>query len=365
MRHYRIGPARDRLGVLLTLVERLVDQRLAAKARARAAVPGSPERHTDEALSAAMKILVNSAYGYLGAGGLTRFADIHAANEVTRRGREVLSLICHELRARGVTLLEADTDGVYFAVPPAWDEADERRTVAEVAALLPPRVQLEYDGRYAAMLSHEPKNYALLPFDGPITLRGVAFRSSRAERFGEDFLRRALTCLLHGDVPGVQAAYLATIAALRRRAIPTVDVTSQVRLTRSPPEYRATRAQRREAPYEAVLATGRLDWETGERVRIYRAVRGRAALHATPAGDDDDDRGGGADPRDYDVDYYLRLLRDTFAARLARALDPEVFATVFADPEQLSLFAAPLAAARPILTILPDPLGGSCGTPGR
>src|SRR5439155_11410128 len=110
-----------------------------------------------EAMSAAMKLVVNSAYGYLGAGELTRFADIHAANEVTRRGREVLDLMCRELAARGVTLLEADTDGVYFAVPEAWSETDERRVVAEVAALLPPLVQLEFDGRYAAMLSHEPK----------------------------------------------------------------------------------------------------------------------------------------------------------------------------------------------------------------
>ena len=51
--------------------------------------------------------------------------------------------------ARGVTLLEADTDGVYFAVPPEWTEADERRVVAEVGALLPDLVQLEFDGRYA------------------------------------------------------------------------------------------------------------------------------------------------------------------------------------------------------------------------
>jgi hypothetical protein len=48
-------------------------------------------------------------------------------------------------------------DGVYFAVPEGWSE-DERRAVAEVAALVRP----EFEGRYAAMLSHEPKNYALL-----------------------------------------------------------------------------------------------------------------------------------------------------------------------------------------------------------
>ena len=85
-----------------------------------------------EALSAAMKLLVNSAYGYLGAVGLTRFADVHAANEVTRRGREVLDTICRALAGRGVTLLEGDTDGVYFAVPAGWTEDDERRVVREV-----------------------------------------------------------------------------------------------------------------------------------------------------------------------------------------------------------------------------------------
>src|SRR5207342_3026135 len=188
------------------------ETRLAAKAAARAAAPGSAERHGHDAMSSAMKLVVNSAYGYLAAAvGLTRFADVHAANEVTRRGREVLELMCRELAARGVTLLEADTDGVYFAVPEHFSEADERRVVSEVAALLPARVFLEFDGRYAAMLSHEPKNYALLPYRGPVVLRGVAFRSSRAEPFGEAFLRRALTCLLEGDTLGAKRAYVDTV----------------------------------------------------------------------------------------------------------------------------------------------------------
>jgi DNA polymerase elongation subunit (family B) len=41
-----------------------VEQRLRAKALARTALPGSAERHTHEAVSAAMKVVVNSAYGY-------------------------------------------------------------------------------------------------------------------------------------------------------------------------------------------------------------------------------------------------------------------------------------------------------------
>ncbi|HKO15690.1 MAG TPA: 3'-5' exonuclease, partial [Gemmatimonadaceae bacterium] len=346
MRTYRIGPARDHLGALLALVDRLVEQRLAAKASARAAPPGSAERHAHEAMSAAMKLVVNSAYGYLAAGGLTRFADVHAANEVTRRGRETLDLMCRALANRGVTLLEADTDGVYFAVPPAWTAEDERRVVAAVAALLPPLVQLELEGRYFAMLSHEPKNYALLGYDDVLILRGVAFRSARAEPFGEAFLRRALARLLAGDVPGVRTAYLDSIAALRRRALPTHDVSSRVRLTKTPERYLASRERRREAPYEALLATGRTQWSVGERVRTYRTRVGTSAI---APGQDDEDATGAADPHDYDVAHYERILRDNFAVRLARAFTPLDFAAVFADPDQHALFATPLEEIRPIL----------------
>jgi len=347
MRSFRIGPARDELGALLALVDGLVERRLKAKADARAAPPGSAERHTNEAMSAAMKIVVNSAYGYLAAGGeLTRFADVHAANEVTRRGRETLDLICRALAERGVTLIEADTDGVYFAVPDSWTEADERRVVSEVAALLPPLVQLELEGRYAAMLSHEPKNYALLGYDGTLLLRGVAFRSSRAEPFGEIFLRRAIGRLLTNDVPGVHEVYVAAVGALRQREVPTRDVSSRVRLTKSPARYLESREKRRELPYEALLSNGVTEWSVGDRIRVYRRKAGEAGLV------DFDEREGEPDPRDYDVEYYVRQLRETFAARLARALTPADFDAVFADPDQLSLLPPSFETMRPILTRL-------------
>ncbi len=349
MRSYRIGPARDRIGAMLALVDRLVDHRLEAKAKGRAATPGSPERLTHEATSNAMKLVVNSAYGYLAAGGgLTRFADVHAANEVTRRGREVLDTMCRGLAERGVTLLEADTDGVYFAVPDGWGEADERRVVSEVAALLPPLVQLELEGRYQAMLSHEPKNYVLLDYAGRLLLRGVAFRSSRAEPFGYAFLRRAIACVLADDIPGVRRVYLETVDALRSRALPALDVSSRVRLTKSPAEYLAARDRRRELEYEAMIASGRKAWAVGECVHVYRTQNGYGAVAAQV--DEEALATEGTPRRDYDVNHYLRVLRDTYAGRLARALAPADFAAVFADPDQLPLFPPDFDAMRTVLT---------------
>jgi DNA polymerase elongation subunit (family B) len=352
MRAFRIGPRRDHLGAMITMVDRLVELRLEAKASARAAPAGSAERHIHEGTSAAMKLVVNSAYGYLAAGGgLTRFADVDAANEVTRRGRETLGLICRELAARGVTLLEADTDGVYFAVPVTWTGSDERRVVGEVASLLPPLVQLEFEGRYRAMLSHEPKNYALLSYDGNLVLKGVAFRSSRAEPFGQAFLRRALMCLLTGDIAGVRETFVATIDALRRREVTTHDVSSRVRLTKSPERYMAIREHRRESMYEAMLARGRRDWRAGDKVRVYRTGTGWALA-------DVDD----ADVRDYDTEHYVRSLRANYATRMARAFTREDFASLFADPAQPSLFAPDFASLPPILTSL-DPMSSTSPSP--
>ncbi|HEV2655139.1 MAG TPA: DNA polymerase domain-containing protein, partial [Ktedonobacteraceae bacterium] len=200
MRTFQIGPACDRLGVLLSILSRLTDLRLAHKAAARSADALTASHH--EATQAAMKILINAAYGYMGAGSMALFADNRAASEVTRRGRELLNTVLDALRERGMALIEADTDGVYFAVPNGWSEEQERALVAEVGALLPTGIRLEYEGRYRAMFSHMVKNYALLTYNGRLIVHGVALRSSRAEPFGDRFLRQALLCLLTNDIPG-------------------------------------------------------------------------------------------------------------------------------------------------------------------
>jgi DNA polymerase I len=211
-------------------------------------------------------------------------------------------------------------------------------------------------------LSHEPKNYALLTYDGTLLLRGVAFRSSRAEPFGEAFLRRAIRCLLDGDIAGVRDAYLDTIQALRRRELTTRDVSSRVRLTKSPQEYQETRETRRELTYEAMLASGRATWSTGARVRVYRTKNGQGGV--VPERDEDDGAEGAArvDLRDYDVDHYVRLLRDTFAARLVRAFTPDDFAAVFADPDQLTLFNPSIATIRSVLTPMEAVPSATSGT---
>jgi DNA polymerase elongation subunit (family B) len=344
MTAYRIGPEGDRLGALLHVVERLLTLRLAHKAAARAARPSSPEQGHHAAMQAAMKLLINSAYGYMGAGPIALFADRRAADEVTRRGRAILDQLVAALRRRGVALIEADTDGVYFAVRAGMTEEEERALVAGVAAELPEGIRLEYDGRFRAMFSHEVKNYALLTYEGEVVLRGVALRSSRTEPFGERFLREALRRTMLGDVAGLRAAFVEAVRALRAHALPVHAVATRTRLSKTPEEYLATRASHRESAYEALLAAGRTTWSTGDRVRYYR-VRGGACVLVG----DDEERAPAGDARpEYDAEHYVGVLVTSYASRLRKAFSPEDFERVFRLEGQLGLFDKPIAVIEPI-----------------
>ncbi|HEV2473468.1 MAG TPA: DNA polymerase domain-containing protein, partial [Chthonomonadales bacterium] len=365
MRTFQIGPTSDRLGVLLAILGRLTDLRFAHKAAAKAAAPGSIEANQHEATQAAMKILVNSAYGYMGAGSMALFADSRAADEVTRRGRETLDQVLDALRQRKIALIEADTDGVYFAVPADWTEEQERDLVAQIGTELPAGIRLEYEGRYRAMFSHEVKNYALLTYDGSLIVRGVAMRSSRSEPFGERFLRRALLCLLTNDIPGVQRAFLDTVEAIRRFELPASDMGSRVRLSKTPDAYLAARARHPEAQYEALLAAGRSRWYPGERVRFYRA-RNKTYVWLPDETQEPSFRGEWDDVpssdeafqelpatsevakrRDYDVEHYLNVLVTSYASRLRKAFAPHDFEQLFRLDSQVGLFDQPVEAIEP------------------
>jgi DNA polymerase I len=329
---YKVGPRSDDLGAFLTLLRELTTLRLRHKAEARRHPPDSRDAMAHEAASGAMKQLINSFYGSLGT-SFALFADLQSAGDVTRRGREILGQMLMELERRGMLLIEADTDGVLFSVPANWTEADERKLIDEVGETLPEGIRIEHDGRYAQMYSYAEKNYILQGYDGKVRLVGGSFRSSKSERYGEQFLREAAPLLLAGDFEGLRSLYLDTVARLRARAVPIDDLCVSVVLTKTPQVY--ARSGRREEQYEVLLAAGRESWRPGQRVRYYQARGKRKKLV-----EDFED--------DYDAEHYVRRLRQTYCQRLAKALTVEDFELLFG--ENLSLFETNLADIRPITT---------------
>lgn len=338
---YGIAPSTDSLRVFPQMLRRLTNLRLEHKALGRKATPGSPERVYHDAMQGAMKILINSFYGSMGA-TFALFGDVAAATQVTQRGQEILLAMMRGLRARGLDLIEADTDGVYFTVPPDWMYEDELRLVEEVGRELPEGIFIEHDGRYERMYSYQEKNYILQGYDGGIKLVGAAFKSSRNEPYGEKFFNEALPLLLACDFAGVRACFERAVMALRNREAPVEDLAVTVQLTKSEEAYE--RAGRAEEQYEVLKAAGKR-WQPGERVRYYQAASGRKQskkLYQPGA-------------TDYDAEYYVKKLRDTYAARLAKAVAPEDLNSLFG--EMRGLFDRDPSEIQPVVLVENEPEG--------
>ena len=204
MLRYGIKPRADHLNVFLPTLERLRRLRLEAKARAKQ-THGAESAYWD-GLQNSFKILVNSYYGYLGSP--YHFNDYDAAEQVTLTGQDLVKQIAAEIERQGGTVVEIDTDGVYFQPPPeVQSEADEIAFVERVGGVLPEGIRLAYDGRYRAMLSLKTKNYVLQGYDGKLTFKGASLRSRADEKFGREFLNSATQWLLNGEPERVVAEY--------------------------------------------------------------------------------------------------------------------------------------------------------------
>lgn len=304
---YRLGPAKDSLGLFLPMLAELRRFRLEAKQAARESADES-ERHYYDALQLVFKMLINSFFGYLGA-PLHNFSDPETAAEVTRLGRLTIRTMIELLKAEGAVPVEVDTDGIYFR-PPAFcvTEDDDAALVERVSRGFPEGIEVEMDGRYRSMFVYKAKNYALLGYDGRISIRGSGLRSRGLERYLREFMRDCITLLLTGSPADIERLYQEYLARLRSRDLDVAWVARTETLNESPAVYREKVAGGRRNPaaaFEIALAAQR-DYRAGDQVSYYVGGLGRDATayeHCRPVSAFDPAR------PDINIPYYIEKLR--------------------------------------------------------
>ncbi|MEY3774293.1 MAG: hypothetical protein RLZZ129_1073 [Verrucomicrobiota bacterium] len=230
--HIGRNPGNDALGVFIPLLKSLREYRLKFKQLAKSGVTEA-ERAEAQARQTSFKILINSFYGYLGFSG-ARFGDGALAAEVTQRGREILQQLIDAFAGHGCTLLEADTDGIYLSSERYYQEPEA--LLALVAPILPPGIELEYDGRYEAMWCYKAKNYAL--YDGKkITLRGSALRSRGIEPFLKKLSDQFIRFVLGASPESPLVLLKETKRRLEARELPVGEVAKTEALGQNPEAY--------------------------------------------------------------------------------------------------------------------------------
>jgi len=269
-----IAPASDTLGVFPELLQHLREFRVRAKRLAREAQKPSDRAHLG-ALQQSFKILINAFYGYLAFSG-GHWNDFAAADRVTAEGRAVVTAILERLTALGATPVEADTDGVYFVPPSGHTPGADDGLLERIAAGLPEGIQLELDGRYAAMFSYKMKTYALLDERGRLSLKGSAFRSRGLEPFQRQIIGEIVRGLVNGrrtETRAVIDRWLGDFAAHRvelRVFARTETLQESIEAYREKVRIGARSAS---AAYELAGASGRAV-QPGDQVSYYVAGRG-------------------------------------------------------------------------------------------
>ena len=328
MLNFGIKSKSDELGISLKILSELTRLRLKHKGEMSKYRDGSPEYRYHDAIQGAMKILINSFYGYMGT-SFSHFNDAEAADAVTTKGREILKRMCEAIEKLGGDLVEIDTDGAYFSLPSEISDPKEHREFVErVNEMVGEGVTIEYDGSWPAMYSYEEKNYALLSSDGKLLLKGVVFKSSEKEEFLARFTEEAIRLILMGRKEDLRRMYLDLVERIRRRELPVQMIAKTTRLGMSTEEYlRSSREKGRIAHYEVLISSGRRA-NAGEYVSYYNCGTRKNESRWKLVEDYDND---------YNVEFYLARLEKEIELLRPAFEEKGEFEEIFRT-EELSLF---------------------------
>jgi DNA polymerase I len=294
----RICPASDSLDIFLPALAELTRRRLEAKARVKNAV--GTEEHYWDGMQGSFKVLINSFYGYLGAGSFN-FNDYDAAGRVTELGRALVVDIADRMAADGSRIIEIDTDGVYFVPPDSVQgEEAERAYVAKIGEGMPRGIRLAFDGRYKAMVSLKTKNYVLFGYDGKKTYKGASLRSRADEAYGREFLATAIDLLLEHKQEEIASLYEALIEDILNYRIPIEKLARRERITE---KTRSSASKERSRAIAGKTAIG-------EYMTVYERKDGTLGLLEDYT------------PQDENTAYYMEKLYK-FALRLQEAFGEE------------------------------------------
>lgn len=304
---YRLKPGGDSLGLFLPMLAELRRFRLEAKQAARAST-GVEERRYFEALQQVFKVLINSFFGYLGA-PLHNFSDPATAAEVTRLGRVTIKTMMELLRGEGAEPVEVDTDGIYFSPPPGCEQEEQQRALVErISAGIPEGIEVELDGRYRTMFAYKTKNYALLGYDGSITIRGSSLRSRGMELYLREFMRGMIESLLTSDGNGIERLYDSFVSRLMSRDFDIGWIARTETLNESVAGYQAKVQAGKRNPSAAFEIAGKADrlYRAGDQVSYYIGGSGKGATayeQCRPVSDYNPAR------PDVNIPYYIDKLR--------------------------------------------------------
>lgn len=301
-----ITPSYDPLCIFQTLMRLLTELRLFHKRQAK-----ENNDKTSDAVQSALKIVINSGYGYLGS-ERALFNNPDGAAKVTAVGREIIHAIKQAIIELGGVPIEIDTDGIIAQFPNEKYTPNEfsEHINGSLTRFKTIKVEPESNQVIKCMYVYKKKNYAYLD-KGKLKIVGAAFKSRSMEPIFSNMITHGLQHVLNKNI----GAFYELIADLHQRivsgACTSEELVSRTKINKSIKEYLATRKVK--SPHFEVLIAANIEVKAGEFSTYYKSQNGYRHISQFA--------------NDYDVRHYLKQFHSKLKL-FKEAINSEVFSLI-------------------------------------
>ena len=171
-------------GFFGSILKRVLKQRMELRAEMKKHEKGTPSYMQLHAKQYALKIVLNSFYGYL-AYARSRYYSRECAAAVTSWCRHYVQLTIKEAEEHGFAAIYGDTDSAFIKIPENKNEKDVQEFVKHMNDMLPGILQLEIEGFYTRGIfvtkrgekevEAAKKRYALIDGSGRLKIVGFEY----------------------------------------------------------------------------------------------------------------------------------------------------------------------------------------------
>lgn len=194
-----------------------------------------------DARQKALKILANSAYGYMGF-SRARWYNNDCASAVAAWGREYIKNTIKAAEEEGFKVVYGDTDSLMLAIPGDITEEEVKRVKREflekINKRLPPAMELEFEGFYTRGVFVTKKRYALIDPEKRLTVKGLETKRRDWAPIAKKTQEKVLHTILWEKNPKKAAEIVkSVIRELRERRTPLKDLVIYTQITKPLGEY--------------------------------------------------------------------------------------------------------------------------------
>jgi len=204
--------------------------------------PDEKKANILDARQQALKVLLNSAYGYL-AFSRARWYSKDCATAVTAYGREYIKKTIKAAEKAGMKVIAGDTDSVFLTLPNGGKEKTinlGKEFAKKINAELPETMELEFEGYYVRGVFVTKKRYAMIGEDQKLTIKGLETRRRDWSNIAKTTQQKVLELVLWENNPRKAADYVReVIEKIKEGKILKKELAVYSQLTKNPSEYQS------------------------------------------------------------------------------------------------------------------------------